>query len=168
MLVVSAMNPKLLIILGCIVPGALLASQLLPVAEKAAETANLAISNKLEPSYIMEDLNGDGEKDITLFVEDKKSKKKGICIVHSTSSKCVILGAGKEFYAGGDNFMWVDTWEVIPAGESWERTFKKDGDILGDKKVFLKNKSIKICVEEGGCGVITFNDGEYIWIHQAG
>ena len=161
------MKKTQLIVLSYFIPSLLFASQLLPIAEKAAESANLVVLNKLEPRYILEDLNGDEKKDIALFVEDNKSKKKGICIFHSDSNKCLILGAGKKFYAGGDNFRWVDTWEIIPRGETWEATFKPDGDVLGERKVILDNKSVKICVVEGGCGVISYKKGKYIWVHQS-
>lgn len=163
---VNSVKKILLILLFWFVSGAPHASSLLMETKKATENANLVIVGELNPNQLVEDLNGDGKKDIVLFVEDKKTRKKGICILHSGSTKCVILGAGKEFYSGGDDFRWVDHWEIIPEGETWETTFNSDGDVLGEKKVILENKSIRLCVDEGGCGVITFNKGSYIWVHQ--
>jgi hypothetical protein len=136
------------------------------LAENALLKADLLVFNKLRPNKMVADLNGDGNNDIILFVESNKSKKKGLCILLSSSDSCMVIGAGKKFYAGGDDFRWVDHWEIIPPGETWETTFKPDGDIRGEKKVILKNKSIRLCVDEGGCGVVAFIGGEYIWVHQ--
>lgn len=156
-----------LFLMTCVISGSSLASELLAVAEKTVKDSGLTVLNKLNPQYIQKDLDGDGKNEIALFVEDQTSKKKGICIVESGSDSCVILGAGKKFYAGGDDFRWVDTWQLIPAGETWETTFEPNGDVLGERKVILENDSLKICVDEGGCGVITYKNGQYIWVHQA-
>lgn len=136
-------------------------------AEVIIEKSGLSISKKLNPIYLADDFNGDGKIDLVFYVVSKSNSKSGLCIVHSTTSECIVLGAGNKFHAGGDDFRWVDLWNVIPPGETWETTFKPDGDVLGTKKVILKNKSIELCVDESGCGVITYRNGAYVWVHHA-
>lgn len=133
--------------------------------KKALADSGLKISSKLKPQHLSADFNGDGKIDTVVSVESKKNQKKGLCILHSGSTQCIIIGAGKEFYNGGDDFRWADTWEVIPAGIAFETTFAKNGDIAGQKEVRLINKSLELCVDEGGCYVITFKNGKYTWVH---
>lgn len=133
--------------------------------KKALANTGLTISSKLKPQHLSADFNGDGKTDTVVSVESKKSQKKGLCILHSGSTQCVIIGAGKEFYNGGDDFRWADTWEIIPAGIAFETTFAENGDIVGQKEVRLTNKSLELCVDEGGCYVITFKNGKYTWVH---
>ena len=136
------------------------------ITKKSLINPNYTALETLKPQHLVDDFNGDNKKDISFFIKNKKTNKKGICIIHSGSNSCVILGAGIKFYAGGDDFSWVDTWETIPKGETWERTFTPENELLGEKKVHLLNASIRICVEEGGCGVITYRKGKYHWVHQ--
>lgn len=135
-------------------------------SKKLLVNTNYTVLETLKPHHLVGDFNGDNKNDISFFIENKKTNKKGICIIHSGSNSCVILGAGIKFYAGGDNFRWVDTWETLPKGETWEATFTPENELLGEKKVHLLNSSIRICVEEGGCGVITYKKGKYHWVHQ--
>ena len=115
-------------------------------AEIAIKKSGLEISKKLKPIYLSGDFNGDGKVDLVFYVVNKSDSKSGLCILHLSSSKCITLSAGATFYAGGDDFKWVDIWEIIPSGETWEMIFKPNVDVLGSRKVVLLNKSIKICV----------------------
>ena len=159
------MNTRLFT-LGCLLPFSLYAGPLPPLAGEALGMANLLALNKLEPNYLVLDLNGDGTKDNVLFVEDRTTKKKGLCVLYSGSDQCMLIGAGKRFYAAGDDFRWVDYWEVASPGETWETTFTPDRDVFGEQKVNLANESVRVCADEGGCGVIAFRQGEYLWVHQ--
>ncbi len=125
------------------------------------------ITDKLKPTKLSADLDGDGKNDKVVYIQHRDSKKYGLCIVLQADSKCIILGAGKKFYAVGDNFRWVDQWEIIEPGKTWQATFRNDGDVLGTEEVRLINRSIRLCVDEGGCGVISYKKGRFIWIHQA-
>ena len=137
------------------------------VTNKSLVSTNYAVLETLKPHHLIGDFNGDNKKDILFFIKSKKTNKKGICIIHSGSKSCLILAAGTKFGAGGDDFSWVDIWEILPKGETWERTFTPENELLGEKKVLLLNTSIRLCVEEGGCGVITYKKGKYHWINQS-
>ena len=66
----------------------------------------------LKSSYLQADFNGDLNQDIAILIIEKATKKKGVLIFHGMSNDYFILGAGKEFGNGSDNFTWADKWEV--------------------------------------------------------
>lgn len=163
---VSYMTRGIKLVFVCLVPGVIWAEP--PFApQMAADNIGLVVLHELEPSLLSTDLNGDGKNDAVLFVKDRKTRKKGLCLVHNGSKECVVIGAGKKFSHVGDDFSWVSHWEIVPPGETWETTFKPDGDVLGQKRVVLDNAGVRLCVDEGGCGVISLRRGGYAWIHQA-
>lgn len=137
------------------------------LAMTAATESKLIVLDELQPQPLIGDFNGDGEADLALFVADRVTKKHGVCMLHAGSSECEVLGAGHSFHAGGDDFRWVDQWQVIRKGETWETTFRADGDVLGSRESSLENASIRLCAREGGCGGVTHRNGRYQWVHQA-
>ena len=72
---------------------------------------------KLEPSFYVGDFNGDGASDVALLIKEKATTKVGIAIVEGGERKTKIVGAGKSFGNGGDDFSWMDTWSVRHAGK---------------------------------------------------
>jgi len=72
---------------------------------------------KLEPSFYIGDFNGDGASDVALLIEEKATTKVGIAIVEGKEKKIKIVGAGKSFGNGGDDFSWMDVWSVRHAGK---------------------------------------------------
>jgi hypothetical protein len=139
----------------------------MPLLHPPADTGDLSVHRGLKPHSLSADLNGDGRTDAVFFVEDQKTGKKGLCLLHSGAKKCTVVGAGKRIPPVGDDFSWVSHWETVPAGETWETTFSPDGDVLGQKTVVLHNASIRLCSDEEGCGLISFRNQKYVWIHQA-
>lgn len=119
---------------------------------------------------LCEDFNGDGIADKAEFV--KSNGKTGIIITDGKSQKLTKLGFGKKF-AHLTDFDWVNYWGVLKDPSTTEVQFDSiSGDILGGKKVPLKNISIFVRQDEneedgGGGGVITYEDNDYKWIHQA-
>lgn len=158
---------KLLSIWVILVPQSLAGGAMFPVAEKAARAANLTVLDALQPRQLVADFNGDGEEDVALFVRDRSTHKRGLCILHAGSPECVVLGGGRAFHAAGDDFRWVEHWDAVPRGESWATAFRSDGDVHGEQTVTLEHVSIRLCAGEAGCGVITFRNGRYEWVHQA-
>jgi hypothetical protein len=67
---------------------------------------------QVKPSFLTGDFNGDGEADVALLVREKGSGKVGIAIVEGGKKSIVLMGAGKAFGNGGDDFNWMDLWSV--------------------------------------------------------
>ena len=70
------------------------------------------LSFRIKPSYLEGDFNGDGKMDAAVLIEERSSGKLGIAIVHGTTGKITILGAGIGIGNGGDDFEWMDSWQV--------------------------------------------------------
>lgn len=73
---------------------------------------DLKITGYINPYYLEADFNGDGLQDIVIYVEQLKTKKKGFMIVHQTTNDRYILGAGRSFGNGIDDFEWADIWKI--------------------------------------------------------
>ena len=160
------MKQVILLWLAWLFPITLCAGQL-TAAIHAIEESNLIILENLHPPQLTGDFNGDGKDDRAYYVMDKATRKKGLCILNSGFGQCDIMGAGRRFYAAGDDFSWVNRWEVVKSGKTREATFKNNGDVLGTKIITLQNISIRLCEDEGGCGIVSYKGGKYIWVHQA-
>ncbi|HEX8023904.1 hypothetical protein [Mucilaginibacter sp.] len=128
------------------------------------------ISNFIKPSFLSADFNGDGSKDIAALIISKKNKKKGILIIHQTSHKYFVMGAGVNFGNGGDDFNWAKGWKLYKDKVVYETVFDKDDNISGSKKNNLKHPGVYIYDlmdgEPNSGGVISCNGEKYIWIHQ--
>ena len=72
---------------------------------------------KLEPSFYVDDFNGDGASDVALLIKEKATTKVKIAIIQGKERKIKIVGAGKSFGNGGDDFSWMDTWSIRHAGK---------------------------------------------------
>ena len=66
----------------------------------------------LNPFYLRGDFNGDGKPDIAVLVRNKRSSKLGIAICHGGKNEVFLVGAGTDFGNGGDDFSWIDVWQV--------------------------------------------------------
>jgi hypothetical protein len=108
------------------------------------------------------DFNGDGNIDKAVFSKD--SITSGIIFIHGLSNEVVRIGFGKQLDHLTD-FNWVDFWGLVRDKSTYEIIFNESG--LSDTLINLNNPSIVVRREEVGGGVITFKEGEYIWIHQA-
>ena len=67
-------------------------------------------SDKINPTYLEGDFNGDGKIDVAVLLTQRSTGKLGIAIVHGTTGKVTILGAGFVIGNGGDDFEWMDSW----------------------------------------------------------
>ena len=80
-------------------------------------SAGYQLVQKLKPSFYVGDFNGDGASDVALLIKEKATTKVGIAIVEGGQGKIKIVGAGKSFGNGGDDFSWMDVWSVRHAGK---------------------------------------------------
>ena len=72
---------------------------------------------KLEPSFYVGDFNGDRKSDVALLIKEKTTAKVGIAIIGGGERMIKIVGAGKSFGNGGDDFSWMDAWSIRHSGK---------------------------------------------------
>jgi len=70
------------------------------------------VSFHVNPFYLRGDFNGDGKIDLAVLVKQRSTGKVGIAIIHESTNKVTILGAGTAIGNGGNDFEWLDTWQV--------------------------------------------------------
>jgi hypothetical protein len=116
-------------------------------------------TSHVNPFFIQGDFDGDGKLDVALMIVEKNSQKIGIAVIHSSSHKVFILGAGNSLNNGGDNFNWLDAWNTYPKvlverGVEEEELPKLIGDAIYVKKI------------ESASGLIYWKDNKYNWYQQ--
>ena len=116
------------------------------------------VSSRLNPLYLEGDFNGDGKIDVAVLVKQRSTSKLGIAIIHGGTDKVTILGAGIDIGNGGDDFEWMDYWQVYPRDrvvvETGETAPRRHGDAL------LVGKS------EAASALIYWNGKRYVWSQQ--
>ena len=128
--------------------------------EKAITNGPLAknydVSFRLNPFYLHGDFNADGKIDVAALVKQRSTGKLGIAIIHGATNKVTILGAGTAIGNGGDDFEWMDSWQLYSkARRAGERSVPQfQGDAL------LVSKS------EAGSALICWNGKRYAWLQQ--
>ena len=108
------------------------------------------LSFRMNPSYLG-DFNGDGKMDVAVLVKERSTGKLGIAIVHGTTGKVTILGAGIGIGNGGDDFQWMDSWQVYSKTHAAHAIPRLRGDAI------LVEKS------EAASALIYWNGKRYVW-----
>ena len=108
------------------------------------------------------DFNGDKIFDLVYITQNPKE----IFIIDGKSRKSVKVGSHKSFGDMQNQFNWIDYWGTTNDNETYEIVID-DSEIVGDRKVKLINTSIFLRKDEVGGGIITYKNGEFIWIHQS-
>ena len=121
------------------------------------------LSEFINPFYLEADFNGDSKMDIAIAIENKSSHKKGFIILHNSTDESFIIGAGKDFGNGGDDFKWMDIWKVQRNLTIHQLVYKANGDIDYSKPVTLKNAAIFIAKSESGSSTIYWDGTTYKW-----
>ncbi len=111
---------------------------------------------RMSPSYLSGDFDGDSKMDVTVLVKERTTGKLGIAIIHGATGKVTILGAGTTIGNGGDDFEWMDSWQIYAKDRATGETSvpKLHGDAL------LVSKS------EAASGLIYWNGKRYVWLQQ--
>lgn len=117
------------------------------------------VSSRIKPFYLEGDFNGDGKADVAVLVTERSTGKLGIAIVHGTTGKLTVLGAGIGIGNGGDDFEWMDSWKIDPKMRAAHSTGETSipnprGDAL------LVEKS------EAASALIYWNGKKYVWSQQ--
>lgn len=110
----------------------------------------LEIHEKIDPAFQLGDFDGDGQLDVATLVRDRSSGKVGIVILHRAGGGHV-LGAGRPFGNGGDDWNWLGSWKVIP-GE------QVPGGVAAGRSALLVEKP------ESAGGLVYWNGSEYVWV----
>ena len=124
------------------------------------------IENRLNPLYLEEDFNGDGNLDVVIPIFEKSTNKKGFAIIHGKTFEVFVLGAGKLFKnALGDDQDYIDIWSINREREN-EPGIEEETGNGKDGILILENPSIGIAKSELGGGLIYWNGNEYAYFHQ--
>ena len=120
---------------------------------------NYDLSFRMNPFYLRGDFNGDGKIDVAVLVKQRSTGKLGIAIVHGMTSKVSILGAGVGIGNGGDDFKWMDSWQV----------YSKDrvGRGAGETSIsHLRGEALLVGKSEAASALIYWNGKRYVWYQQ--
>ncbi len=118
-----------------------------------------AFSTHINPFYVQGDFNGDGKLDTAILIKQKATGKSGIAIVHGGSTTVRVLGAGRAFSNGGDNFSWLDAWYSYAKGKVGQGA--EEGvppKLIGDAIMVIKTESASALVYWAGT--------QYRWYQQ--
>ena len=71
-------------------------------------------------------------------------------------NKITILGAGTAIGNGGDNFEWMDSWEI----------YSKDRMASGTSVTKLRGDALLVSKSEAASALIYWNGKRYVWLQQ--
>ena len=93
------------------------------------------------------------------MVKQSATGKLGIAIVHGTTEKVTILGAGIGIGNGGDDFEWMDSWQVYSKALA--------AYAVGESSApHLRGDALLIEKSEAGSALIYWNGKRYVWSQQ--
>jgi hypothetical protein len=104
----------------------------------------------LNPFYLRGDFNGDGKPDAAILVRNKESAKVGIAICHARKNEVFFVGAGTTIGNAGDDFSWIDAWQVYAKARAGRRP-----KLIGEGLLVGKSES--------GGGLIYWDGKNYKW-----
>jgi len=119
---------------------------------------NYTVSYQLYPYYLRADFNGDSRRDVAIQIVEKKSGKTGFAIFHTKKPQALtipisIIGAGTSLTRIGDDFKWVNFWNVT----SRKQMFDKKSLPVFDEDV------ISIGKRDSTNGYIYWDGKKYSW-----
>jgi hypothetical protein len=114
---------------------------------------------RINPSYLEGDFNGDGKMDVAVLVTERSSGKLGIAIVHAMTGKATILGAGNGLGNGGDDFEWMNSWQLY----SKKRTAHVSGETSVPR---LRGDALLVEKSEAASALIYWNGKRYVWFQE--
>jgi hypothetical protein len=135
-----------------------------PEAVKRALTNGSAgkkygVSFRIKPFYLEGDFDADSKADVAVLVTERSTGKVGIAIIHSTTGKVTILGAGIAIGSGGDDFEWMDSWKV------YSKT--RPAHVLGETSApRLRGDALLVEKSEVASALIYWNGKRYVWSQQ--
>ena len=112
------------------------------------------VTDFINPFYLEGDFNADEKVDIAILLDEIKTHKKGIIIVHSDNDTPVMFGAGTKTENGSDDYSWMDIWKVY-------RDEKCPPGIGKTKSIFLISDGIWIAKSESSSALIYWTGKAY-------
>jgi hypothetical protein len=130
------------------------------VIDRAIANESLAkkdeISYRINPLHLRGDFNGDAKIDVATLVKQRSTGKIGIAIINGANDKVTILGAGTAICNGGDDFEWMDSWEI----------YSKDRIASGISVPKLRSDALLVSKSEAASALIYWNGKRYVWRQQ--
>jgi len=119
---------------------------------KSRAVVRATSTDVLMPTVLTGDFDGDTRDDVAVLVDDAQQHKRGIVILHRSTTPPLLVGAGVDFGNGGDDFAWMDHWAVVAStlGTSSKTTESPRAALLVEK-------------QEAGGGIIAMVQGRYRW-----
>jgi len=114
------------------------------------------LSYHLKPLFVQGDFDGDGKPDVAFLIKQKKSGKIGIAVLHSSTSKILLIGAGTAVGNGGDNFDWMDIWKVTTKANASRKVGRAAAALL-------KGDALHVEKSESASALIYWNGKRYVW-----
>jgi hypothetical protein len=111
---------------------------------------SLDVFTGLDPHFQRGRFDDDTLPDVALLVVAKASGKRGIAFIHAADSSVHVIGAGRDFGNGGDDFECVGVWRI----ES--RTARPDITPAGRELLFIGKP-------ESAGAMIWWNGRVYVW-----
>ncbi|PYL37652.1 MAG: hypothetical protein DMF36_09310, partial [Verrucomicrobia bacterium] len=112
----------------------------------------------VNPFYLRGDFIGDGKADIAILVKQRSTGKLGIAIINGATDKVTVVGAGNAIGNGGDDFKWMDTWQVYSKARAIGEA---------DRSVpHLRSDALLVGKSEAASALIYWNGKRYVWFQQ--
>jgi hypothetical protein len=117
---------------------------------------NYELSYRMNPLYLRGDFDGDNKIDVAVLVKECSTGKIGIAIINGATDKVTIFGAGTAIGNGGDDFEWMDSWEI----------YAKDRIASGTSVRKLRGDALLVSKSEAASALIYWNGKRYVWLQQ--
>jgi hypothetical protein len=118
------------------------------------------LSFRVNPFYLRGDFIGDGKADIAVLVKQRSTGKLGIAIINGATDKVTIVGAGNAIGNGGDDFEWMDTWQVYSKGRAIHDAEGSVPHLRGDALLVGKSEAASALIYWNGKRCVWFQQGD--------
>jgi len=127
--------------------------------EKNPQAKRYTLSAYINPFYLHGDFDGDGQQDTAVLIKEQATGKNGIAIFHGKANRLVLIGAGRDWGNGSDDFPGLDAWYVFRRG-----LVGQGAD--GKKPPKLRGDAIMVVKTESASALIYWDGKRYGWYQQ--
>ena len=113
----------------------------------------------LTPSCLIADFNGDGKVDVAVLVKQRSTGKLGLAIIHGATNTVTILGAGTPMGNGGDDFAWMDSWQIYSKARAAHA--KRESGMPR-----IRGDALLVSKTEAASALIYWNGKRYVWLQH--
>ncbi|MCC7708306.1 hypothetical protein [Janthinobacterium sp. GW460W] len=126
--------------------------------DSLAKREAIEVNARVNPFVLRGDFDGDGKGDLAILIKNKDSKKEGIVFLFRQKTAPLIVGAGHALSSGGDDFAWLEVWQVEDKG-SRQHSYH-------EKSLSLKTDGIVVAKEGSASALIYIKSGKAAWQQQ--